>query len=151
MDNLLIALGLVLVILFLLAPTLIATLTGRKVQVRTKTGSFASEPFKTKKKRKKEEEQDKIVKELNQFCQEVAFAELPKNDAVDMWTFDMGFEFPNLSGRPILTNRAVVIANKGNISKALIGYRNLQNQKKLGRLDDVEYKFKILELYKELS
>lgn len=152
-DNWLIVVGILGIALLLLGPSLIARITGRRVHVRTRTGSFIAEPFKTKKERQQEDEQDKVVKELNEFCQEVAFADLSVNNhnAVDLWTFDMGFEFPDTNGRPILTKRALQIVNKNNVSKAITNCRLLKKQKSDGQIDDKMYKAKLATLFNECS
>lgn len=152
-DNWLIVIGILGIALLLLGPSLIARITGRRVHVRTRTGSFIAEPFKTKKERQKEDEQDKVVKELNEFCKEVALADLSvsNHSAADLWTFDMGFEFPDTNGRPMLTKRAIQIVNKDNVSRAITNYRNLQKQKADGLIDDKIYNAKLVTLYNECS
>jgi hypothetical protein len=152
-DNWLIVIGILGVGLFLLMPSLIARITGRKVHVRTRTGSFIAEPFKTNKERQKEDEQDKVVKELNEFCKEVALADILVNNrsSIDLLTMDMGFEFPDTNGRPMLTNRAMRIVDKGNVSKAITDYRNFKKQKDDGKIDDKIYNTKLVTLYNECS
>lgn len=152
-DSWLILVGIFGIVLLVLMPSLIARITGKRVHAKTRTGSFVTEPFKTKKERQRVDEQDKIVKELNQFCQAVAFAEIPtaSNDTASLWTSDMGFEFPNTDGRPMLTKRARLITSKDNVGKALAGYSKLNNEKATGMIDDKKYSQSLLELYNECT
>lgn len=152
-DNWLIIVGILGIILLVVMPSLIARLTGKRVIVKTRTGSFVAHPFKTKKERQKEDEEDKVVSELNEFCKEVALADLSvsNHSSVDLWTFDMGFEFPDTDGRPMLTKRARQVVNAGKVNKAISEYRNLKKQKADGQIDDKIYSAKLVTLYNECT
>ncbi len=156
-DSWLILVGILGIVLLGAMPTIIATITGRRVQVRTRTGSIIAEPYKTKKQIQKEDEQDKIVKELNEFCKIANLAKslIKKNDnpfgidtsRFDMWTTNWELELPDANGRPMLTNSASSIVEKGNVSRALIGYRDLKKKMELENITNEEFNQEILTLY----
>lgn len=140
-DNWLILVGILGVALLGLMPSLIARITGRNVQVRTRTGSFTTQPFRTKKERQKEDEQDILLKELNAFCIEVSYMDF------DKYSTELNVQLFNSNGRPMLTQRALNIVNAGKVGEALTGYRKLNKLKESQEINSDEYCEQATNLY----
>jgi len=134
-----------------------ATITGRPIQTGRRTGvSTTFYPFEIKKQKQEKDEQDKIVIELNMFCLEVPLANYSKPDpyVIHMWA-DEYYTAMSKSAmwvyddtmRPILSDRAKKIVNKGKVAMALRGYRNLKEQKARRQINNELYMEKLLSLY----